>query len=165
MIAVTAYSDTTVTVSEEKTTGDPDDGEDKLPKETTADFTLTEGLRKQISFGKDRKFVDASFTPEADGYYRINTENVIGKTSYGVYRSYIELSGNSGYIQEANDIIIERLEKGKTYTYRLTLHDEEEDYSRGSFDLSFERVETKAISKMELVLVDGVKASECTMLL
>ena len=163
VIAATAYSDATVTVSEEKTTVDPDDGEDTLPKVTTADFTLTEGLRKQISFGKDRKFVDASFTPEADGYYRINTENVIGETSYEVYHSYIELSGNSGYIQEADDSMLERLEKGKTYTYRLTLYDEEEAYSRGSFDLTFERVETKAISKMELVLVDGVKASECTM--
>ena len=163
VVAVTAYSDATVTVSEEKKPVDPDDGEDTLPKVTTADFTLTEGLRKQISFGKNRKFVDASFTPAADGYYRINTENVIGETSYGVYRSYIELSGNSGYIQEADDSIIERLEKGKTYTYRLKLYDEDWDYSRGSFDLSFERVETKAISKMELVLVDGVKASECTM--
>ena len=163
LIVVTAYTDATVTVSEEKQTVDPDDGDDTLPKVTTADFTLTEGLRKQISFGKDRRYVNASFTPAADGYYRINTENVIGETSYGVYRSYIELSGDSGYIQEADDSMLERLEKGKTYTYRLKLYDEDGEYSRGSFDLSFERVETKVISKMELVLVDGVKASECTM--
>ena len=168
MIKLQPYFDTTITVSQKtEEIPDPDPG-DKPTGETTKDFELTDGMSgKEITVANEGDVVSATFTPPADGYYRVDIRDIRDISDYEAYvsTSLYRDDNEDNITTTSSDALTWKLEKGKKYTYQFELQEEEtDDYIRGSFKVSFRKVEIKTIKNIELVLKDEYQESDCTML-
>ena len=159
VIKLQPYFDTTITVSQKtEEIPDPDPG-DKPTGETTKDFELTDGMSgKEITVANEGDVVSATFTPPADGYYRVDIRDISDYEAY-VSTSLYRDDNEDNITTTSSDELIWKLEKGKKYTYQFELQEEEtDDYIRGSFKVSFRKVEIKTIKNIELVLKDEYQA-------
>ena len=168
VIKLQPYFDTTITVSQKtEEIPDPDPG-DKPTGETTKDFELTDGMSgKEITVANEGDVVSATFTPPADGYYRVDIRDIRDISDYEAYvsTSLYRDDNEDNITTTSSDELTWKLEKGKKYTYQFELQEEEtDDYIRGSFKVSFRKVEIKTIKNIELVLKDEYQESDCTML-
>ena len=168
VIKLQPYFDTTITVSQKtEEIPDPDPG-DKPTGETTKDFELTDGMSgKEITVANEGDVVSATFTPPADGYYRVDIRDIRDISDYEAYvsTSLYRDDNEDNITTTSSDALTWKLEKGKKYTYQFELQEEEtDDYIRGSFKVSFRKVEIKTIKNIELVLKDEYQESDCTML-
>ena len=164
VIKLQPYFDTTITVSKKtEEIPDPDPG-DKPTGETTEDFALTDGMSgKEIIVAKAGDVVSATFTPPADGYYRVDISDISDDDDY-VSTSLYRDDNEDNITTTSSDALIWKLENGKKYTYKFELRDgDTDDYMRGSFKVSFRKVEIKTIKNIELVLKDEYQASDCTL--
>lgn len=164
VVVVRAYTDSTITVSEKKEEPvDPDDKPSLDP--TTEDFILSDGMEKKVTEANAGDVVSAHFTPNQDGYYKIKTGDYKGQYDDGDYYVTIDLYCDGEVIgDDYNDMQV-KLEKGKTYTFQFTFRDNMEDgdnKAAGSFTMSFNKMIVREISKIEAVVADGYKASDCT---
>ena len=168
VIKLQPYFDTTITVSQKtEEIPDPDPG-DKPTGETTKDFELTDGMSgKEITVANEGDVVSATFTPPADGYYRVDIRDIRDISDYEAYVStslYRDDNGDN-ITTTSSDELTWKLEKGNKYTYTFELLEEDtDDCIRGSFKVSFRKVEIKTIKNIELVLKDEYQESDCTML-
>ena len=159
--------DTAITVSKKtEEIPDPDPG-DKPTGETTKDFELTDGMsEKEITVANEGDVVSATFTPPADGYYRVDISDIRDISDYEAYvsTSLYRDDNEDNITTTSSDALTWKLEKGKKYTYQFELREEDmEDCIRGSFKVSFRKVEIKTIKNIELVLKDEYQASDCTL--
>ena len=164
VIKLQPYFDTTITVSKKtEEIPDPDPG-DKPTGETTKDFELTDGMsEKEIIVANVGDVVSATFTPPTDGYYRVDISDISDDEAY-VSTSLYRDDNRDNITTTSSDALTWKLENGKKYTYKFELREEEtDDYIRGSFKVSFRKVEIKTIKNIELVLKDEYQASDCTL--
>ena len=164
VIKLQSYFDATITVSKKtEEIPDPDPG-DKPTGETTKDFELTDGMsEKEITVANAVDVVSATFTPPADGYYRVDIRDISDYEAYVSTSLYCD-DNRDTITTTSSDALIWKLENGKKYTYKFELREEEtDDYIRGSFKVSFRKIELKTIKNIELVLKDEYQASDCTL--
>ena len=123
MIKLQPYFDTTITVSKKtEEIPDPDPG-DKPTGETTEDFALTDGMSgKEIIVAKAGDVVSATFTPPADGYYRVDISDISDDDDY-VSTSLYRDDNEDNITTTSSDELIWKLEKGKKYTYQFELQE------------------------------------------
>ena len=167
VIKLQPYFDTAITVSKKiEEIPDPDPG-DKPTGETTKDFELTDGMsEKEITVANEGDVVSATFTPPADGYYRVDISDIRDISDYeaDVSTSLYRDDNGDNITTTSSDELTWKLENGKKYTYTFELREEDtEDCIRGSFKVSFQKVEIKTIKNIELVLKDEYQASDCTL--
>ena len=163
VIKIRAYNDSVVKISEQSDP-EPDPDDKPVSGDTTADFELQVGNPTDVRIAKEGDVVSATFKPEQDGYYRLRISNISGSvedTDYGVKTTLY--CGEERLEETESSVLLQKLEKNKTYTYKFEFLDTDVDINAtGSFKVSLSSVVFKKIRNIELVLKSGSKAENCT---
>ena len=128
-----------------------------------SELQLQDGTEKAVSISAGNT-IKCTFTPDKDGYYTIQSENLEGDqegvdTCVDLSCDGNKLGSNDDGDEDNNFKLTSLLEKGKTYTYTVRLYDEKSD---GSFKILFNKTEVQPITDVKLVLREDASADDVT---
>ena len=131
--------------------------------EEISELQLQDGTEKAVSISAGNT-IKCTFTPDEDGYYTIQSENLEGDeegvdTCVDLSCGGNNLDSNDDGSEDHNFKLTSLLEKGKTYTYTVRLYDKKSD---GSFKLLFNKTEVQPITDVKLVLREDASADDVT---
>ena len=167
LLCVVTYRETTIKISRSTSSGTTDPEK----ANTINEITLSAGMKELVAIGTEKVnangdyIISGTFTPEEDGYYRIKTTK---------WRNYVdtcvtlfdsdgnEIDNDDDGGEDNNFLLLSKLEAGQTYTYEIRTYNSGE--STIPFYLHFDKVTMYAVSDMQLVLRENVKAENVSVL-